>query len=50
MEDMLETKQVSMLSYLLIFLIFVITLQDIAVDCWALEMLHPKNASYGSQC
>ena len=28
--------------------IFVITCQDIAVDSWAIEMLHPDNATYGS--
>jgi hypothetical protein len=29
-------------------LIFVTTCQDIAVDAWAIEMLHPSNATYGS--
>ena len=29
-------------------IIFVITCQDIAVDAWAVEMLHPDNAEYGS--
>ena len=48
LEVMLETKQVTSLSYMLLFLIFVITVQDIAVDCWAIEMLHPKNSSYAS--
>jgi PAT family acetyl-CoA transporter-like MFS transporter 1 len=48
LELMLETKQVGTLSYLLLFLVFVITVQDIAVDCWAIEMLHPSNASLAS--
>jgi PAT family acetyl-CoA transporter-like MFS transporter 1 len=33
---------------LLTFLVFIITCQDIAVDSWAVEMLHPCNATYGS--
>ena len=49
-EEMLETKQISSLSYILLFLVFIITVQDIAVDSWGIEMLHPKNASYGSTC
>jgi len=32
----------------MMFVIFIITCQDIAVDSWAVEMLHPKNSSYGS--
>lgn len=50
LEPMLEEKQVGVLAYILLAMVFVITVQDIAVDCWAIEMLHPQNASYGSQC
>ena len=31
-------------------LIFIITCMDIAVDSWAIELLHPCNSSYGSAC
>ena len=41
-------QEVYSVSIILTFLVFVITCQDIAVDSWALEMLHPCNASYGS--
>lgn len=36
------------MALLLTGLVFIITCQDIAVDAWAVEMLHPCNASYGS--
>ena len=36
------------MAALLTFLVFIITCQDIAVDSWAIEMLHPCNATYGS--
>ncbi len=36
------------MSVLLTTLVFIITCQDIAVDSWAIEMLHPCNATYGS--
>lgn len=45
-EDLLITKQVYFLTGLLITNTFVITCQDIAVDSWAVEILHPKHASY----
>lgn len=45
-EDMIVTKQLTLLTALLIFNTFVITCQDIAVDSWAVEILHPENASY----
>lgn len=48
LEPMLMNKEVETVSYLLTGLIFVITCQDIAVDSWAIEMLHPVNAPYGS--
>ena len=38
---MLEQKEVGFLSHTLLFMVFIITVQDIAVDCWAIEMLHP---------
>lgn len=47
-EDMIVTKQLTLLTALLIFNTFVITCQDIAVDSWAVEILHPENASYQS--
>ena len=40
-EDLLITKQVYFLTSLLIANTFVITCQDIAVDSWAIEILHP---------
>lgn len=45
---MLMNKQVYNLTALLILNTFVITCQDIAVDSWAVEMLHEENASYAS--
>ena len=47
-EELLEQKQVHFVSALLTFLVFIITCQDIAVDSWAVEMLHPDHGSYGS--
>ena len=47
-EQLLVDQEVNSVSMLLTFLVFVITCQDIAVDSWAVEMLHPCNASYGS--
>ena len=46
----LEHKQIYTLLALFTFMIFVVTCQDIAVDSWAVEILHPDNASYGSTC
>lgn len=46
--DLLMTKQVNLLGAILITNTFVITCQDIAVDSWAVEILHPCNASYVS--
>lgn len=45
---MLETKSVYYLLGFLIANTFIITCQDIAVDSWAVEMLHPNNSSYAS--
>lgn len=47
-EALLIAQEVQIVSILLIVLVFIITCQDIAVDSWAVEMLHPCNASYGS--
>jgi hypothetical protein len=41
LEAMLVAKEVYMLATVLTVFIFVITCQDIAVDAWAIEMLHP---------
>ena len=49
-EDMLENKHIYMLLILFTFKIFIVTCQDIAVDSWAVEILHPDNSSYGSTC
>ena len=46
----LMNKEVYFLTGLLIVNTFVITCQDIAVDSWAVEILHPSNASYASAC
>jgi len=48
LEPMLVNKEVQLVAYLLTTLVFVITCQDIALDAWAIEMLHPLNATYGS--
>lgn len=45
---MLATKNVYYLLSCLIANTFIITCQDIAVDSWAVEMLHPNNSSYAS--
>ena len=49
-EGMLENKQIYKLMIVFTFKIFIVTCQDIAVDSWAVEILHPENASYGSTC
>lgn len=49
-ESLLQEKEVYFLSSLLIFNTFVITCQDIAVDSWAVEILHPCNSTYASAC
>ena len=36
------------MAILLTGLMFIISCQDIAVDAWAIEILHPCNASYAS--
>ena len=48
LEPLLVNKEVQLVSYMLTVLVFVITCQDIALDAWAVEMLHPANAPYGS--
>lgn len=48
LEELLVDQKVAYVSSLLTFLVFIITCQDIAVDSWAIEMLHPCNATYGS--
>ena len=48
LEQLLLSKQVELASAILTAIIFVITCQDIAVDAWAIESLHPENAEYGS--
>ena len=45
---LLVNKEVYKLTSLLILNTFVITCQDIAVDSWAVEILHPTNSSYAS--
>lgn len=49
-EDLLEHKHVYNITALFTLMIFVVTCQDIAVDSWAVEILHPDNASYASTC
>jgi len=48
LETLLIAKEVHEVSMLLTFFVFIITCQDIAVDAWAVEMLHPCNSTYGS--
>jgi len=47
---MLEHKEVYKLTFIFTFMIFVITCQDIAVDSWAVEILHTDHAGYASTC
>jgi len=49
-DQLLQEKQVYHLSGLLILNTFIITCQDIAVDSWAVEILHPSNSTYASAC
>ena len=49
-EKLIEEKNVYLLTFLFTFFIFVVTCQDIAVDSWAVEMLHSDNASFASTC
>ena len=49
-ETMLIEKQVQNVATILTVIVFVITCQDIAVDAWAVEMLHPTNSAYASTC
>ena len=46
--DLLMSREVYFLTGILIFNTFIITCQDIAVDSWASEIMHPANASYSS--
>ena len=47
-ETLLAEKHVNFTTAVLTFLVVTMTCQDIAVDSWAVEMLHPANNSYGS--
>ena len=47
-ELLLMAQEVTTVAILCTVLNFIITCQDIAVDSWAIEMLHPCNATYGS--
>jgi MFS transporter, PAT family, solute carrier family 33 (acetyl-CoA transportor), member 1 len=47
LEQLLIEKQVYLVATILTSIVFVITCQDIAVDAWAVEMLHPENSEYG---
>ena len=48
LESLLIAQEVNFVALTLTFFVFIITCQDIAVDSWAVEMLHPCNATYGS--
>ena len=48
LENLLIAQDVYFVAFTLTFFVFIITCQDIAVDSWAVEMLHPCNATYGS--
>jgi len=43
MTALLESESTYIISCLLTFIVFLFAIQDIAVDSWAIEMLHPKN-------
>jgi hypothetical protein len=49
-EQMLIDKQIEYITIILTAIVFVITCQDIAVDAWAIEMLHKDISEYGSSC
>ena len=49
-EHLIEEKHVYVLTALFTLFIFVVTCQDIAVDSWAVEILHADNASFASTC
>ena len=49
-ESMLAERQVYQLTGVFTLMIFVITCQDIAVDSWAVEILHADHAAYASTC
>jgi hypothetical protein len=49
-EPLVEAKEVNLITGILTFVIFVITCQDIAVDAWAVEILHKENTEYSSFC
>ena len=48
LESLLIAQEVSFVALTLTFFVFITTCQDIAVDAWAVEMLHPCNETYGS--
>eukprot|EP00347_Sterkiella_histriomuscorum_P017778 403348030 len=50
LETMLMNKEIFMVTVLFTIMIFIITCQDIAVDSWAVEILHENNSSYASTC
>jgi MFS transporter, PAT family, solute carrier family 33 (acetyl-CoA transportor), member 1 len=50
LEQMLIDKQFEAITVILTTIVFVITCQDIAVDAWAVEMLHPQISDMGSTC
>lgn len=47
-DELVKTNQITFLTILLGVNTFVITCQDIAVDSWAIEILHPDNNSWAS--
>ena len=47
---MVENKEINSITFVLTAIIFVITCQDIAVDAWAVEMVHKDNTEYASSC
>ena len=49
-EQMLIDKEVQAVAIILTGIVFIITCQDIAVDAWAVEMLHKENSEYASTC
>jgi hypothetical protein len=48
LEEILVAKEVYTAASIIMGFFFITSCQDIACDAWAIEMLHPENAAYGS--
>ena len=48
--DWMEEKRIYAISFTFTLVIFLLSLQDIAVDGWALEILKKENHSFQASC